>query len=299
MEKVLFIVGPTGVGKSGLAIYLAKKFNGEILSCDAVQVFKGFDIGSAKIKPSEMEGVKHHLIDICEPNEQFSVSDYVKLAKQKISLLNKRGVLPIVVGGTGLYANALLNGFNFGGTAQHEEFRQGLMNEDNEKLWQRLFSLAPEIAEKIDKNNKRRIIRGLEIATFGEEQARAEIMYDYKMFALDLNREKLYLRINDRVDKMLKEGLIDEVRGLYKTASVQPMQAIGYKEVALHLKGEISFDAMVELVKQHTRNYAKRQLTYLRGMAKNCNIEFVDVEDMEAAKKHIEQEVKEWLYEDK
>ena len=299
MDKVLFIVGPTGVGKSGLAIHLAKKFKGEILSCDAVQVFKGFDIGSAKVKPSEMEGVKHHLIDICEPSEYFSVSDYVKLAKDEISLLNRRGVLPIVVGGTGLYVNALLNGFNFGGTSQHEEFRQKLAQEDNETLWQRLYALAPDMAEKIDKNNQRRLIRGLEIATFGNQQTQEKPDYDYKMFALDLNREKLYLRLNDRVDKMIKEGLVEEVQTLYKLPSTQPMQAIGYKEVAMYLNGEINFEDMKSIIKQHTRNYAKRQLTYLRGLAKTCNMEFVDVEDMDKAKKHIEKEVKEWLNEDK
>lgn len=299
MQKVLFILGPTAVGKSDMAIFLAQKLGGEIISADSVQVYKGFDIGSAKIKTDEMEGVPHHLIDICSPSDDFSVAEFVKLTEEKINEIASRGKLPIIVGGTFLYVKALTEGYNFGGTHKHEDFREKMQKEIEGKgaqvVWQKLKALSPKIAEGIHPNNTKRLIRGLEIATFGEDQNKGEIKYDCKLFALSLDREKLYCKINKRVDIMLEKGLVSEVEGLLKQGvakSCQSMQAIGYKEVVAFLEKGISFEEMSQLIKQHSRNYAKRQLTFLRSLN---NVENIDVEDFESSKQELLQKSKRWL----
>lgn len=300
MQKVLFVLGPTAVGKSAMAINLAKELNGEVISADSVQVFKGFDIGSAKITQDEMQGIKHHLIDICESGQEFSVAEFVKLTEEKIKEISARGRLPIIVGGTFLYVKALTEGYNFGGTEKQEAFRQQLEKEIEEKgseeVYKRLLAFAPEMAQKVHVNNKNRLIRALEIATFGQKQERAAAPnYDCRIIALLLPREELYLRINKRVDKMMQEGLVDEVKNLLQSGvseKSQAMRAIGYKEVVAYLKKEIDFDKMTELIKQHSRNYAKRQLTFLRSFQ---NIETIDVTDFDEAKNNTLKIVKEWF----
>lgn len=297
MEKVIILMGATGVGKSETSIKLAKKFDMEIISADSVQIYKEFDIGSAKLKQEEMSNVKHYGIDLIEADKEFTVSDFVEFTKTKIDEISQKNKLPMIVGGTGLYAKSLVEGYNFGGTAKQTELRQELEayydNFGLEKLFERLQKLSPELAKKVDCKNKARVIRAIEIATYGGEKlSQKNDKYDFKIIALNMPRELLYERINKRCEKMLQQGLIEEVRKLYeKYGECQPMRAIGYKEVLPYLKGEITEEQMKELISQHTRNYAKRQLTFMRGME---NIEYFDVTES-GYYERIEESIKQWL----
>ena len=299
MDKVLFVLGPTAVGKTEISIKLAKEFNGEIISCDSVQIFKGLDIGSAKVKKEEMKGVSHHLIDIVSPNESFTAFDMTEAIKEKIKEITSRGHLPIVVGGTSLYVKSLILGYNYGGVGIDAEYRNELnriLEKDGlEKLCEMLKNEDESAFDKIDKHNPLRVIRALEIAHLKGEKKTAKISLNPLTFALILDRQKLYDRINKRVDIMLKDGLVEEVKtllGVGVKEDSQSMHAIGYKEVISFLKGEISYEKMVDLIKQHSRNYAKRQLTFLRGMEE---VNYVDVEDKDNVDSMLEK-IKRWLY---
>ncbi len=299
--KVLFILGATGVGKSAMAVELAKMFDGQIISADSVQVFKEFDIGSAKVTIEEMGGVPHFGIDIVSPNEEFSASDFVSYTKEAIDKIKQQNKLPIIVGGTAMYVKGLVEGYNFGGTEKHQEFREEIErqieNEGVEAVYKKLCTISPEIAQNIDWHNKVRLVRAMEIARFGDgKNKRQEVQYDFKIFALTMEREKMYERINRRAKIMIENGLVEEVTNLYKKyGECQPMRAIGYKEVLPYINGEIDLQQMEEQISQHTRNYAKRQLTFLRGMT---DVKFVDVsqkEEIELMKKEIEK----WLAQSK
>ena len=287
MKKVIFILGPTAVGKTFFSVKLAKEIDGEIISSDSVQIYKGLDVGSAKVTQEEMQGVVHYAIDILEPEEEFSVFDYVQYTRQKIDEITAKGKVPIVVGGTGLYVKALTQGYNFGGAAKDEELRSQLEDLAKEKgndfLFEMLKDKNPEMAEKTDKANTVRLVRALEIALSDGEKTKSEVDINPLVIALKRDREKLYFDINRRADIMIENGLIAEVEGLLKrglTLDNQSMRGIGYKEVVGYLQGEYDYDRMVEVLKQHCRNYAKRQLTFLRGMD---NINFIEVEDREKA----------------
>ncbi len=272
MNKVLFILGPTGVGKSEVAIKLAQMFDGEIISADSVQVFRGLDIGSAKVSKKEQEMVKHHAIDILNPNERFSVFDYVKLTKQLIDEISLRGKLPIIVGGTALYVKALTEGYDFGGDGENTELRKNLEKLSEQELVEKLKELAPEKVDEIDLKNKRRLIRAVQIAIEGKSVAKEKPNMQFLVLALTCPREQLYEKINLRVDKMMESGLVDEVKRLKRqglTKADQSMSAIGYKEILSYLDGEINLDEAIDLIKQHTRNYAKRQMTFIRSL--NCH----------------------------
>lgn len=270
-NKVLLILGPTGVGKSDLAVKLAKKYQGEIISADSVQVYKDFNIGSAKITKKEMQDVVHYGIDLLSPNQRFSAAEYVDYTKTKIKEIISHGKLPIIVGGTGLYIKSLVEGYTFGGTERHDDFRKE-MEELAEKeglsaLYGLLKEKAPDLADSIDKKNKVRLIRALELATFGGEKSTKPVEYDFLGLALTMPREILYNNINKRSKKMLDIGLIEETKSLYKKyGDCQPMGAIGYKETLSYLNKELSKEELLEKISQHTRNYAKRQLTFLRGL---------------------------------
>ena len=299
MKKVLFILGPTGVGKSEMAIKIAQRFAGEIISADSVQVFRHLNIGSAKIKKDEMRNVPHFGIDILEPNEEFSVFDYINYTKKKIDEIVGRGHLPIIVGGTGLYVKALTLGYDFGGAGKNNEIRDRLKKEAEEKgldvLYDRLKAVAPNKIQKIFPNDEKRIIRALEIYECGNEPSLNKVDISAKIIALDLKRDLLYERINSRASKMIESGLIDEVKGLIENGvakDAQSMKAIGYKEVIAYLEDKISFEDMIELIKKNSRNYAKRQLTFCRGIE---GLEFVDCLDRNKAEKEIIQKVEEWL----
>lgn len=298
-QKVIVIAGPTASGKTALSIKLAKKINGEIISSDSMQIYKDMDIGTAKVTFEEMEGVKHYLIDFVSPDERYSVSDFKKDAEQAIEEILQKGKIPIVAGGTGLYIDSLIYGIEYPDMKFDEEYRIELMKqaeseEGLQKLYEKASKIDNEAIKKISPNDKKRIIRILEIykatgknKTEQEKMSRINgVKYDYKVFAIDMEREKLYERINKRVDIMLENGLVDEVKNLSKKYNYFPtaMQGLGYKEVVQYLNNECSYDEMVETIKQETRRYAKRQLTWFRknketvwlnaenGIEKNINI---------------------------
>ena len=283
MKKVLFILGPTAVGKTKLGVMLAQKFNGEIISADSVQIYRGLDIGSAKVTKDEMQNVVHHAIDILYPNEEFSVFEFVEYTKNKIDEIISRGKLPIVVGGTGLYIKALTMGYNFGGANKdinlREKYETLAKEKGNEVLFEILKQKNLELAEKTDKNNRVRLIRALEIAENGGEKETSKVDIQPLLIGLVRDRQNLYNDINKRVDIMIKNGLVEEVEKLKQqglTAQNQSMRSIGYKEVLSFFDGEYDYEKMIDLIKQHSRNYAKRQLTFMRGMK---DINFFDVED--------------------
>ena len=298
MKKILIILGPTAVGKSEFGVFLAKKFNGEIISADSVQIYKGLDIGSAKVTNEEMQGIKHHCIDIIAPESEFSVFDFVKLTKEKIDEIIERGKLPIIVGGTGLYVKALLEGYDFGGQGKDEEYRKRLEKEwekDSDGLYETLKLKQPDLALKIKPNDKKRIIRALEISEFGSLPTSSRSEFDALVVTLNMDRQKLYDRINERVDKMIGLGLVEEVKKLIALGlkkENQSMKAIGYKEVISFLSGEIDQQRMVELIKQHSRNYAKRQMTFFRSLQDSF---VVNVEDKKQAVIELEKRIKGWL----
>ncbi|KZZ82760.1 tRNA (adenosine(37)-N6)-dimethylallyltransferase MiaA [Bacillus sp. SJS] len=277
-QKVIVIIGPTGVGKTKLSLEAAHKLNGEIISGDSMQIYKGMDIGTAKIRQNEMEGIPHHLIDIKNPDESFSAADFQKLARASIEDIASRGKMPIVAGGTGLYIQSLLYDYQFSEQPSDPEFRLRMENMAEEKGAEYIHSLLieadPESAERIHPNNQRRVIRALEIFHASgktmtdqlESEYRAE-HYQSAIIGLTMDRETLYYRINQRVDKMLDEGLLEEVTGLYQDGlkTGQAVQAIGYKEIYRYLDGEISLEEAVEQLKQNSRRYAKRQLTWFRN----------------------------------
>lgn len=297
--KVVFILGPTAVGKTFFGVQIAKKLNGEIISADSVQIFKGFDIGSAKVTKEEMQGIKHYAIDILEPWEEFSVYDFVEYTKQKIEEIANKRKLPIIVGGTGLYVKALTLGYNFGGVNKDVNLREELEDlarkKGNDYLFELLKKKDEKMAENTDKFNTVRLIRALEIALSNGQKQTNKVEIESLVFALNRDRKVLYDSINKRVDVMLQNGLVDEVKHLKSlglSRENQSMKAIGYKEVLQFLDGEMDYDRMVEILKQHSRNYAKRQLTFLRGMK---DVIWIDTQNVESAEREILEKIKEWM----
>lgn len=304
MEKVLVIVGPTAVGKTALSVELAKKFHGEIISGDSLQVYKKLDIGTAKIKTSEMEGIPHHLIDVIEPNETYSVADFQKAGRKLITEITERGRLPMIVGGTGLYIQSLLYDFQLGAkeesvTAVRKKYEELAETLSKKELWEYLKTKDPLAAEKIHWNNQRKVIRALEvfevtgysITTPQEEPAR---LYDYCMIGLNTERAMLYQRINQRVDSMLEEGLLEEARFVYELGEVQASQGIGYKEFYPYFKGEESLENVVEQLKMNSRRYAKRQLTWFRN---RLDAHWFDLLAESSSMEQIDQLIRTWLEE--
>ena len=276
--EVYVIGGPTASGKSKLAVELAKKINGDIISADSMQIYKEMNIGTAKITKEEMQGIKHYLIDIVSPNERYSVSNFKNDAELAIEEILKKGKTPIIVGGTGLYIDSLIYGIEFQDEEIDTEYREKLNkiaeNEGLEKLYNKAKEIDPEAMKKISINDKKRIIRVLEIyhktgktKTKQEiESRKKELKYNFKVFAIDMDREKLYSRIEKRVDMMVDEGLIGEVKGILEKYNQFPtaMQGLGYKETVEYLQNKISKEEMIEKIKKETRHYAKRQLTWFR-----------------------------------
>ncbi|MEH7333509.1 tRNA (adenosine(37)-N6)-dimethylallyltransferase MiaA [Neobacillus drentensis] len=291
-QKLLVIIGPTAVGKTKLSIEMAKQFNGEIISGDSMQIYRGMDIGTAKITQEEMEGIPHHLIDIKEPNENFSVAEFQSLVRAKIEEIAKMGKLPIIAGGTGLYIQSVIYDYQFSDVSGDEQFRQQLEQRakeiGNEALYKELSEVDPESAAQIHPNNVRRVIRALEIyhltgKTMQEFQRTQEpdLMYDTALIGLTMERDMLYERINARVDLMMEQGLLDEVKSLYHQGlrDCQSIQAIGYKEIYEYLDGKVSLHDAVEILKQNSRRYAKRQLTWFRNKMDVKWFDMTDVND--------------------
>ena len=289
-QKLLLIGGPTAVGKTKLGIECAKLFDGEIISADCVQVYKGLNIGSAKATKEELSQAKHHLIDIKEPIEEFSVAEFRENALKLIDDISKRNKLPIVVGGTGLYIQSLLYPFSYGSSEKNDEIRQKyaliLQEKGVDELFSMLQKIDPESAEKLHKNDTKRVIRALEIYELtgkkkSEQVLSTESPFDYKLIYLNDERSVLYDRINQRVEKMFDEGLEQEVKNLINcgiTKDNQSMQGIGYREFFDYFDGKISKNELIEQIKQDTRNYAKRQLTWFRHMqnSEEANIKDID-----------------------
>ena len=277
--KVVVIVGPTASGKTALSIELAKKIDGEIISSDSMQIYKDMDIGTAKVTKEEAEGIKHYLIDCVSPDERYTVSDFKRDAENAIKEILEKGKTPIVVGGTGLYVNSLIYGIEYQDMNFDEEYRNELMEkaeseEGLKMLWDEANRIDPEAMTKISKNDKKRIVRVLEIyKATGKNKTEQEILsrqngvkYDYKVFGVTMDREKLYNRINLRVDIMIEKGLEAEVRNLLEKYNEFPtaMQGLGYKEVVEYFDGILTREEMIEKIKQESRRYAKRQLTWFR-----------------------------------
>ena len=266
------------LGKSGLAIELAKKINGEIISADSMQIYKDMNIGTAKVTSEEMQGIKHYLIDFVEPSKRYSVSSYKIEAEKAIEEILSKGKTPIIVGGTGLYIDSLIYGIEFPEEEIDEEYRNKLnkmaREEGLSKLYEEACKIDSKAMEKISPNDQKRIIRVLEIyhktgktKTEQEIESRKnEVKYNYHVFAIDMDRQVLYERINNRVDIMIKQGLIEEVRSILEKYNDFPtaMQGLGYKEVVEYLQNKISKEEMIAKIKQETRHYAKRQLTWFR-----------------------------------
>lgn len=278
-QPLIILTGPTAVGKTALSIGLAKAIGGEIISADSMQVYRGMDIGTAKIHPEEMQGVPHHLIDILSPQEAFHVADFQKRCKRCMQEIYGRGRIPILVGGTGFYIQAVLYDIAFQETAAEEGYRQQLEQEARTQgaaaLHQKLAAVDPESARQIHPNNIKRVIRALEyyqqtgkpISEHNQEERQKSSPYHFAYYVLNLPRDILYERINKRVEQMRQEGLEEEVRRLLQEGcepSMVSMQGLGYKEMIAALQGEISVEEAYAKIKQETRHFAKRQLTWFR-----------------------------------
>ena len=279
-EKLVVILGPTAVGKTDLSIKLAQSLQSEIISGDSMLLYRGFDIGTAKPGRAEQAGIVHHMMDILEPEEEFSVTRFKAMAAEHIKESNAAGKIPILAGGTGLYIKSLLEDYCFNATKGDEQYRAQLealaAEKGREHVHTMLAAVDPEAAERLHVNDFRRVIRALEVYHMGGEKISqeknaptGELIYDAYVIGLNRERTHLYARINERVDKMFDDGLVEEVRSLLARGldrSCQAMQGIGYKEVAAALNGEMTLAQARERIKQATRHFAKRQLTWYRKM---------------------------------
>ncbi len=278
-RPLVILTGPTAVGKTALSIALAKAIGGEIISADSMQVYRHMDIGSAKITPEEMEGIPHYLIDVLEPDQEFNVVVFQELAKQAAAEIYSRGHIPIVAGGTGFYIQALVYDIDFTENDEDTAFRRTLeeqaKREGAEALYERLRAVDPESCESIHAHNIKRVIRAIEfyektgkkISEHNREQRQNDSPYNFAYFVLNDDREQIYERINGRVDLMMAQGLVEEVRALRESGcrkEMVSMQGLGYKELLSYLEGETSMEEAVYLIKRDTRHFAKRQLTWFR-----------------------------------
>lgn len=288
MSKMIAVVGPTASGKSELAVLLAKSFNGEVVSCDSMQIYKGMNIGTAKPTPEETDGVLHHLIDFLDPNTEYSVSDYVADAAKKVDEICGKGKIPVFCGGTGLYISSFLSGMCFDAYENnpqvHESVVEFLNEYGSEALFERLKQIDPESAEKIDMHNTKRVVRAVEVyettgvaaSEWNKRINEKAVKKDCLLIGLDFaDRQELYSRIDARVDIMLEKGLLEEAKELYDAGFLEgktAAQAIAYKELLPYIEGKAELSECVEILKRNSRRYAKRQLTWFR---KNPEIKWI------------------------
>ncbi len=290
-SKIIVILGPTASGKSALAVSLAKKFNGEIISADSRQIYQGLDIGSNKTTLAEQDGVKHYLLDIVKPNQDYSLHDWQQAAFKTIAHITSEHKVPIICGGTGLYLSSILQNYQIPET--NLVLRQELQQYTLPQLIKQLKISDPEILESIDVNNKVRVLRALEyVLAFKKSlksgQVSAPCAFDYLIFGLNPDRNELYKKIDQRVDQMIKIGLVDEVKKIYAQyppKDTPALSGIGYKEIIQYLDGKICLDTAIDLIKKNTRHYAKRQMTWFRRLEKQAikiswNLSFEDIEKM-------------------
>lgn len=305
MTKAIAIVGPTAVGKTALSIQLAHHLNGEVISGDSMQIYRHLDIGTAKITPAEMEGVPHHLINIRDLNQRFSAAEFQKLANEQIEQIEHKGHLPMIVGGTGFYLQTLTENLALGADHFDEESQRirdywHKIAEQNgsEYVWQQLQQKDPQAAAQIPTGNLRRIIRALEVIEktghLFSQQTQTKMANDFLLIGLTTERSVLYERINQRVDLMIKNGLIDEARWLYEQGgeNYQSGKGIGYRELFSYFRGETTLDDAVAKIKQDSRHYAKRQLTWFRN---KMNVQWYDLVSGRNTTNEIEAVVKNWL----
>ena len=300
MKDLFILAGPTAVGKTEISIKLAERLNGEIISADSMQIYKTMDVGSAKISKEEMKGIPHHLVDIIEPSEEFSVADFKEKAESAIEEITNKNKLPMIVGGTGFYINSLIYNYSFADTNKDSKYREYLTKlaetEGKEYVHNLLKDIDEESYNKLYPNDLKRVIRALEVykvsgkpmSEVAVDQNILDIPYNVYYFVLNMDRQKLYSRINLRVDIMMKNNLIEEVIKLKEmgyTADMQSMKGIGYKEVLYYLNGEISLNEAVDMIKQGSRNYAKRQLTWFR---KDPRVNFVNKDDFKSDDEIVE-----------
>ena len=288
MKKAIYIVGPTASGKTKLAVNLAKRLNTQIIGADSMQIYKNIEIGTAKPTAKELSGVTHHMIDFVEPHEFYTVSDYCRDALKTIEKLHSEGKIPIVCGGTGLYINSLIYKMDFSNANYDKSLRENYQNMDTEELLGILKKIDESSFNRINHNDKKRIIRAIEVFEMSDIPM-SEQIGDYKsdlrefdnyLFAIAWDRQQLYKKIEARVDSMLENGLIDEVKTLLGrgiTQETPALQFIGYKEVISMLKNEISFDEMRGLIKRNTRRYAKRQWTWFRNLDEKIGINWIEM----------------------
>ena len=283
LPKVIVIVGPTASGKTSLGIRLAKKFNGEIVSADSRQIYRGLDIGTAKPTLKEQQAIPHHLIDVKYPNQSYTAAEYKKGCLKAVRQILKKNKLPIIVGGTGLYIKAVVDNLTIpkveADPLLRKELEQELQDRGLSFLYGKLIKIDPEAAYIVDPHNPRRVIRALEIAIgakkpFSQTRRQGKPLFDFLQIGISWPKEKLRERIGKRIDMMIKEGLVDEVRNLVKKypARTHAFEAIGYREIINHLQGELSLEKAVELTKGNTWRYAKRQMTWFR---KDKNIHWI------------------------
>lgn len=272
MKKIVVITGPTAVGKTAISIKLAKHFNGEIINADASIFHRDLNIGTAKIKKEEMDGVKHHLIDFISPTEEFSIKDFQIMARKAIANIKT----PFIVGGSGLYINALITDYDLSSPKRNKEIYEGISNEE---LYQELLKLDPKTAQKVHVNNRRRVERYLELIKNGTTETKEpKLLYDALIICLDKDRDKLYAQINLRCEQMFTSGWIEEVIELEKKGiPVEKIKEIGYSDIDKYLRNEISLEEVKEEIKKKTRHYAKRQLTWFKNKM-NCT--FYNIDEM-------------------
>ncbi|MGH4052757.1 MAG: tRNA (adenosine(37)-N6)-dimethylallyltransferase MiaA [Clostridium sp.] len=291
MKDLFVLAGPTAVGKTEISIKLARKLNGEIISADSMQIYKYMDVGSAKISELEMKGIPHHIVDIVKPSEEFSVADFKERAEIAIDEITSKNKLPMIVGGTGFYINSLIYNYSFASANKDELYRDQLTKIAAEKGNEHVHDMLKDIDEasynKLYPNDLKRVIRALEVykvsgkpmSSLAAEQNILDIPYNVHYFVLNMDRQELYGRINKRVDIMMENNLVDEVIGLKKmgyNSDMQSMKGIGYKEILYYLNDEISLSEAVEMIKQGSRNYAKRQLTWFR---KDQRVNWINKDD--------------------
>lgn len=298
-KPMIILTGPTAVGKTDLSIQLAKAINGEIISADSMQVYRHMDIGSAKVTPEEMDGVPHHLIDVLEPEEEFNVVVFQKLAKEALTGIYERGHIPIIVGGTGFYIQALLYDIDFtendGDTAIRRELEKLAQTQGAGCLHQMLQEIDPESAAAIHQNNVKRVIRAIEfyrqtgkkISLHNEQEREKQSPYQFLYYVLDTDRKTLYERIDRRVDLMMEHGLVDEVKHLADmgcTRDMVSMQGLGYKEILDYLSGEIPLEEAVYILKRDTRHFAKRQITWFK---RERDVHWLELEQFQNDRKKV------------
>lgn len=293
MNKIIVIVGPTAVGKTYVSVELAKKLNTEIISADSMQIYKGMNVGTAKITEEEKQGIIHHMIDIVSPDEEYSVSEFKNDAEKIIDRLTDENKIPVIVGGSGLYVNSLIYDLDFGNAKSNKKLRDYYTyyykEHGEDALYDKLMRIDPDAAEKIHKNNVKRVIRALEVyditgmkfSELNTDIRKASNKYDCILIGLSMERKVLYERINQRVDEMLSNGLIDEVNSLIEKGygkNLVSMRGIGYKEIVEHLEGNTDYEETVSILKRNTRRFAKRQYTWF---LKDKDIKWFGMDNLE------------------